>query len=63
MYHDRCQEEKPKVAVKFIEFEVCLVPHQAVRELESRRAAARKKDKYPQYDVRYAEGQNYAQGC
>jgi hypothetical protein len=63
VYHDRCQEEKPEVGMEFVEFEVCLVMHEAAREFESRRTAAGKKNQYTQSDIGYAESQDYAQGC
>ena len=63
VYHDRCQEDKPQVAVEFIEFEVCLVMHEAARKLEPRHAAAGEKDEHAQYDIGYAESQDYVQGC
>jgi hypothetical protein len=62
VYHDRYQEEQPNVAMVFIEFEVCLIVHEAAREMESRHAAAGKKDEYAQYDIGYAESQDDAQG-
>jgi hypothetical protein len=59
--HNRHQKEQPNVNMVFIESDVCLIMHEAAREMKSGHTAARKKDQYAQHNIGYAEGQDDGQ--